>query len=207
LEFLVGTGSVVTVFSESGAKRIGDHTDLTMGGVSVATDGAQTLPDEEFTVAGKIFDGLVSSNTLNRYDVLFDAPGGRLVLQAIGRSVEWPGMTMSDPVPLRIFHAAIVSLDVELNGKTYPAMLELTAASLIVNEGVRTEASMEQGRAGTFKVGGASYANLPAQVQDHPIIQRFSPNGEGFVLVGASIAIDCAISVSYVHQELRTCIR
>ena len=205
LEFIVST--YMTLISETGAKRIAGRTELALGGVPVSIEDAQVLDDADLTVAGKVFDGVVGSQTLNRFDVLFDAPGGRLVLKQTRRSVEWGGMTMSDPVPLRVYHGVVLGLDVELNGRAYPAMLDVGMGSLAVNERVRTEASIEGDRVGTFRVGGTIYRDLPVRVLENAAFGRWSPNGEGFVYVGAPIAVDCAISVSFVHQELRTCVR
>ena len=42
---------------------------------------------------------------------------------------------------------------------------------------------------------------------NHGPWKMWDPNGKGFVLVGAPIAFDCAISLSWVHQEMRTCVR
>ncbi len=205
LEFIVST--YMTMLSETGAKRIAGQTGLTLGGVPVVTEDAQTVDDAHFTVAGKVFDGIVGSQTLNQFDVLFDAPGGRLVLKAFGRSVEWEGMTLSDPVPLRIYHGMVLGFDVELNGRAYGAMLDVGMGELAVNDRVVTEASIEGDRVSTLQVGGSTFSDLPVRVLDDAAFGQWTPNGEGFVYVGAPIAVDCAISVSYVHQELRTCVR
>jgi hypothetical protein len=39
------------------------------------------------------------------------------------------------------------------------------------------------------------------------VVRRFAGNDTGFVLVGAHIALDCVLSVSWVHRELRTCVK
>ncbi len=205
LEFIVST--YMTMFSETGAKRIGEQTGLTLGGLPFSTEDIRTVADAELTVAGTIFDGIIGSEILNEFDVLFDAPGGRLVLKAFGRSVEWDGMTLSDPVPLRIYHGMVLSFDVHLNGREYGAMLDVGMGLLSVNERVRTEASIEGDRVSTLQVGGTTFSDLPVRVLDDAAFGQWTPNGEGFVYVGAPIALDCAISVSYVHQELRTCVR
>ena len=207
LEFLVGMGSLVTVLSETGAKQIGEQTGLTLGGVPFDTDSVPTGSDADFTIEGTVFAGLVASNTLNQFDVLFDVPGGRLVLQAPGRSVSWAGMSLSEPVRLRLYHGAIISFDLKLNGEAYPAMLDLGLRSLIANEEAGAEAAVQGDRVETLTIGGTTYTDLPVRVEDTPITQRFTRTGGGFVLVGAPIAWDCALSVSYVHQELRTCVR
>ena len=205
LEFIVST--YMTMFSETGAKRIAGQTGLTLGGVPISMEHAQTVDDARLTVAGKVFDGIVGSETLNQFDVLFDAPGGRLMLKPIGRSVQWDGVTLSDPVPLRVYHGMVLGFDVELNGRAYGAMLDVGMGELSVNERVRTEASIEGDRVGTLRVGGMTYSDLPFRVLDDASFGQWTPNGEGFVFVGAPIAVDCAISVSYVHQEMRTCVR
>ena len=205
LEFIVSTS--MTQLSQKGAKRIAGQTELSLGGVPFSTEDVQTVSDANLTVAGTIFDGVIGSEILNQFDVLFDAPGGRLVLKPIGRSVEWEGMTMSDPVPLRIYHGLVLGFEVELNGRAYGAMLDVGMGLLGVNERVRTEASIEGDRVSTLQIGGMTFSDLPVRVLEDAAFGMWTPNGEGFVYVGAPIALDCAISVSYVHQELRTCVR
>jgi len=205
LAFLVSTGSAVTVLSASGAAKIGGQA-VTIGGLPVNMDNAQTLDDADLTVKGRVMDGLVSNNTLNAFDILFDVPGGRLVLKPFGRSVAWPGMTLSDPVTLRIYHGVVAALDVEIDGTPYPAMLELGAPALLVNEAVLRENRITEGTA-ALGLGSTVFENLPIEGSDHPSIPRFSPNGDGFVIVGAPPAWACAISLSWVHRELRTCVR
>ncbi len=205
LSFLVSTGSAVTVLSESGSAKIGGQA-VSMGSVAVNMEGHQTLPDNNMTVDGVVMDGLVSTNTLNEFDVLFDVPGGRMVLKPFGRTGEWPGVELSDPVSLRIYHGVVLALDLEINGTEYPAMLELGAPGLLVNEAVLHENQITDGRA-TLTLGTSVFGDLPIEASDHPVISRFSPNGDGFVLVGAAPAMDCAIAISWIHSELRTCVR
>ena len=142
LEFALSTGSP-TVFSESTAAHLGDPAALTMGGVPITTEGSGTLPDEDLTIDGMVIDGMIGPNTLNQFDVLVDVPGGRLVLKPIGRSVEWAGMTMSDPVRLQVFHGMLLQFDVEFNGREYGAMLDLGMGTLVVNEPVKTEMQID----------------------------------------------------------------
>ena len=205
LEFIASTFR--TFFSETGAKRAGARAGLTLGGIPVSTDEAQTVPDAELTFGGKVYDGVVGAETLNQFDVLFDVHGGRLVLQPTGRTVRWDGMTMSDPVPLRIFHGVAIGLDVELPGTQYQATLDLSKGSILVSQPVRRSLALEGDRTETFKLGDATFTDLPLQVLDVEAVQGWDPSGKGFVFVGAPIASDCAISVSWVHQELRTCVR
>ena len=206
LEFALSTGSP-TVFSESTAAHLGDPAALTMGGVPITTEGSGTLPDEDLTIDGMVIDGMIGPNTLNQFDVLVDVPGGRLVLKPIGRSVEWAGMTMSDPVRLQVFHGMLLQFDVEFNGREYGAMLDLGMGTLVVNEPVKTEMQIDAEDDVTLSLGGTSLSNLPVRVLDLAIFGGWDPHNEGFVIVGAPVAYDCAISISWVHREIRTCVR
>jgi hypothetical protein len=206
LSFLVSTGSAVTVLSASGATRAGGGP-LTLGGLPVDLEGHQTVDDATLRVDGVVMDGLVSNNTLNDFDVLFDVPGGRLLLKPFGRAVTWPGVTLSEPVRLRVYHGVVLALDVEVQGRTYPAMLDLGAPALLVNQAVLDEAGVTGGTVERFALGATEFRDLPVRVSDHPSIARFSPGGDGFVVVGAPPAMACAIAVSWVHRELRTCVR
>lgn len=206
LTFLVSTGTAVTVLSESTARRVGDQV-LSLGGVPLNMEQHQTLPDDRLTFDGVKADGMVGNNTLNNFDNLFDVPGGRLVLKPFGRAVEWPGMTLSAPVPLRILHGVVIALDVEVNGKPFPAMLELGATALLSNQAVLDDAGISGKAVTALKVGASTFRDVPIRLSDHPVIARFSPTGAGFVLLGAPLAWDCAISVSWIHQEMRTCVR
>lgn len=206
LDFILSTGSAVTVLSQSTARRLGEGAALTLGGLPVPMDGAQTLPDASLRTAGRDFAGMIAPNMLNAFDILVDAPRGRLVLKPVGRAVSWEGVALSEPVRLRVYHGIVLGLDVEMNGRPYPAMLDLGTPGVLVNERVVSEAGVTGGRA-TLKLGARTFADVPTEVTDHPAIQRFSPGGDGFVLVGTAVSLDCAVSVSWVHREMRTCVR
>ncbi|NIR80503.1 MAG: hypothetical protein GWO00_19720, partial [Gemmatimonadetes bacterium] len=205
LAFALSTGSTGTVASESGRARIGEGGTLTLGGLPVPTESIHTVPDERLTVEGTLLDGMVGANMLNGFDILVDVPGGRLALRPVGRSPEWEGAGLGEPVLLRVYHGIVLGLDVEVNGTGYPAMLDLGTPSLLINERVKEEAGVEGGRARSVRVGAATFTDLPAELSDHPVFHRFSPAGDGFVIVGAAVALDCALSISWVHRELRTC--
>lgn len=204
LTFLVTTGSAVTVLSESTAARF-DGRALTLGDAPVNLEHARTVPDRELTVDGRAMDGVVGANTLNAFDVLFDAPGGRLVLKPVGRAVAWPGVELSDPVRLRVYHGVVLALDVGVNGVELPAMLELGAPALLVNQAVLDRASVDDGTA-DLELGASTFRGVAVELSDHPVIGRFSPDGDPFVVVGTPPALACPVSVSWVHRELRTCV-
>lgn len=207
LEFMLSTGTPPTVFSESTAARLGDLTGLTMGGVPVNTEGSVTVPDEDLTAEGMIIAGMIGSQTLNQFDILVDVPGGRLVLKPISRSVAWAGMTMSDPIRLRVYHGVMLGLDVKLNGREYQGMLDLAMSTLVVNEPVKVQMHLDAKDVGSLALGNINHPDLPVHVRDLDMFRGWDPDNNGFVIVGAPVAYDCAISISWVHREMRTCVR
>lgn len=206
LSFALSTGSDRTILSESGEERIGGAA-LDLGGLSVPTRPYATVRDEDLAVGDTVLDGQISSNMLSDYDLLVDVPGGRLLLKPVGRSVSFDDVALSGPVPLRILHGIVISLDVELNGTRYPASLELGTTTLIANRGVQSDLSIDDEDTVTLGLGAATFDDVPVRVLDLDIFERWSPTGSGFVLVGAPFVERCAISVSWAHGELRTCDR
>ncbi len=208
LRFLLSTGTPFTVLSETGAERAADV--LTLGGldrVPVDLTDAQTMDDASLTWKGERFDGMVAPNTLSAFDLLLDGPGGRLLLRPVGPPVSWDGYELSRPVRLQVYHGVVLALQVAMGGTSYPAMLELGTPVLLGNPAMGEAGAIVEGRAPSLELGGATWTDLPAEVEDHPSIRRFSPNGDPFVIVGGLIAVDCAVSISWVRAELRTCVR
>lgn len=205
-EFMISTGTPPTVLSQSTADALGDQA-LTIGGVALDMEGLATVPDERLTADGLVIDGMVGTETLNDYDMLIDAPGERLMLKPFGRTVEWEGMTLSDPIPLRVFHGAVLALDIEFNGTPYMAQLDLGMSTMIINEPVQTALQLEAEGESVLGLGGMEFPGLPTLMRDLAVFERWDPNGDGFVIVGAPFALDCAVSISFVHQEMRTCVR
>lgn len=204
--FALSTGTAVTVLTESTAQLLGQATELAMSGVAISLDGAHTLSDEALAGDDVSYDGMIGVGTLSDYDVLVDLANGRMLLQSPGRSVAWTGVTLSDPVPLRVLHGVVLALEVEVDGGTRPATLDLGAAAIVVNEGLGLGPVGTRGTL-TLGLGETSLRELSFEVGDDPILDRWDPEGRGFVIVGASIARDCPISISWVHAELRTCVR
>jgi hypothetical protein len=207
LDFTITFGNVTTVLTESTAALIAEAPDLTLGGLPVPTDGFATIPDASLTAGGSSLAGMIAPDMLNRFDVLVDVPGGRLVLKPIGGAVQWEGMTLSDPIRLRVFHGVVLSLDIELDDRPFGAMLDLGTTKVIVSEGVQTASGIETEDQMTLALGSQTFADLPVTVMDLDVFGRFDPNGAGFTIIGAPLALDCAISVSWVHREMRTCVR
>ena len=205
-EFVLSLGNP-TVLSESTAARLGDHPSLTMGGVPVQMEGFATLPDAELTSNGTTIVGMVGPTTLNQFDILVDVPGGRLVLKPIGSSMAWEGVSLSDPIRALVLHGALLGIDVEFNGREYESMLDLGVGTLLVNEPVRAQTHIGAEDQGTLKLGATTFTDLPVRTLDLPLFGGWDPDGDGFVVVGAPLFYDCAISLSWVHREIRTCVR
>jgi len=205
--FALTTGSPVTLLTESTARALGPGARLDLGGLPVRLDHADTIPDERLVSGGTAFAGMVGVNTLGDFDILLDAPGGRLVLKPVGPTVSWPGTPLSDPLPVRVYHGVVISLDVRLNGRELQAMLDLGTPQLVVNEGARPDGLTGAEGTASLALGGVTLEGLPLRVRDLPVFERWDPNNRGFVLVGAAIAYDCAVSLSWAHGEMRTCLR
>lgn len=221
LTFFVSTGSTVTVLTESTARRVGEARALDLAGVPVPLEGAQTLPDRRLSSDGVAFDGIVGVSTLNRFDVLFDVPSGRMLLREPGPSTDWPGTALSQPARVRVYHGVVIGLDVEIDGRGYAAMLDLGTSGLVVSGDVALDddaappdgaalpdrSVLDEGSTASLHIGTGEAVQAPVRVGDIPMLDRWDPNGSGFALVGAVVARDCALSVSWVHREIRRCVR
>ncbi len=205
MEFLLGTGWS-TGWTESTATRLGDQSELTLGGLAIPTADLSTYPDSMLTIDGTTLAGVLGPNTLSRFDVLIDVPGGRLVLQPVGRSVAWEGMTLSNPIELRIMHGVEVWLSVEVAGHEYQAILDLGTPSVVANRRVQADTGLDDDDRATFRYGGTTLSDVPVFIRELDL-GGFTAGGGGFVIVGAPITYDCAVSLSWAHQEMRMCVR
>jgi hypothetical protein len=201
-DFVLGLG--MTLISESGAARIGDSMSaLTLGGIPVNTESSQTVPDSYLSTDAAV--GILGGMTLTNYDILIDVPGERLLLKPIGRSVRWDGHSLSSPVGLSVMHDVLLRADVEIGGKVVGGLIDLASPGLEINEPLRS--ATVNGRVDKFRLGYSGWTDLPAEVSDAPLFQGWDPENRGFVVIGAAIAYDCAIAISWKHAELRTCLR
>ena len=177
---------------------------LTLGGVRVETEQAQTVPDA-YLGEDLGLSGLVGGMTLNKYDILIDVPNGQLLLKRVGRRVRWDGVSLTNPTDLMIFHDVLMRTDVQIGGEVFGALLDFQAPGLEVNEPVRVGAGLEGGSVDSFRMGYSGWDELPVRVTENPIFGGWDPNGDGFVILGAEVARNCAIAISWAHAELRTC--
>ena len=177
---------------------------LTLGGVPVETEQAQTVSDaylgEEMGLSG-----LVGGLTLNKYDILIDVPNGRLLLGPVGRRVRWDGVSLTNPTNLVIFHEVLMRTEVQIGGKVFGGLLDFQTPGLEVNEPVRVAAGFEGESVDSFRMGYSGWDELPVRVTENPIFGGWDGDGNGFVIIGAEVARNCAIAISWAHAELRTC--
>ena len=201
-DFVLGLGT--TVLTESGATRVrAAGSELMLGGVDVRTEGPFEVPDRY--LAGSEAVGVLGGATLNRYDIVIDVPNGRLLMKPSGRSVRWPGIALSGSVPLQVYHDVLLRADVEFGGKLVGGLIDLSKPNLEVSEALGDR--IRDGSVGSFRMGYGNWSELAARVVDDPSFARWDPAGDGFAILGASVAYDCAIAISWYHRELRTCTR
>jgi len=205
-DFVLGLG--MTLITQGAAARMGKTiASLTLGGVPVETEQASTVPDDYPALAGTAIAGVLGGLTLNKFDVLIDAPNERLVLKPVGRAVYWDGVSLTNPARMTVFHEVLARIDVEVGGAEYGGLLDLAAAHLEVNEPIRTAGGVEGDAAPSFRMGYSAWSDLPVKVTESPLFEGWDPNGNGFVIIGAPVAYDCAIAISWAHAEFRTCVR
>ena len=197
-------GLATPVLTESGAALLGaDRSTLSLGGVSVRIDGAQEVPDSYLGGSGAV--GVLGGATLNGHDILIDVPSGRLLLKPVGRSVRWSEMALSGPVAIQVYHDVLLRADIELGGKLAGGLLDLSQPHLQVNEPLG--GGVAGGSADSFRMGYGSWTDVPARVVDSPVLTGWDREGTGFAILGAAVAYDCAIAISWYHREMRTCLR
>lgn len=205
MEFLLGTGWS-TGLTASTAARLGDQPELTLGGIAIPAGDLSTYPDSMLTIDGTTLAGVLGPNTLSRFDVLIDVPGGRLVLKPVGGVVQWEGMTMSEPLDLRIMHGVEIWLRVELDGNPYQAILDLGTPTVVANKRVQADTGLDDDDRTTLRFGDTTLTDVPVFMRELDL-GGFTVGSGGFVIIGAPILYDCAISLSWVHQEMRMCVR
>jgi hypothetical protein len=121
--------------------------------------------------------------------------------------VRWDGVELTNPARIALFHDVLARVDVAIGGAQYGGLIDLAAPYLEVNEPLRSAGGVSEGVAGTFRMGYSGWSSLPAEVTESPLFQGWDPDGKGFVIIGAPVAYDCAIAISWLHAEFRTCVR
>lgn len=200
-EFVLGLGmNAITDVTAAELGRAASALDL--GGIRVDLEGAQTVDASMLGGAS----GVIGGEALHRYDILIDVPGGRLLLKPAGRAVRWDGVSLSSPVSTQVFHDALMRIDTEVDGKLVGGLMDFVNPKLSVNEPLRGALDDDGETMGLFRMGYGSWSDVPARVIESPVFGAWDPDGNGFVIIGSSVAHDCVFAVSWTHTEVRTCL-
>lgn len=205
-DFIVSTANTVTVLSQAFIDNHGIEGDLYLGDIALNLDGYAVVPHDQLNSGSSTIVGIIGANTLNEFDMLIDAPGRRLVLKEVGRALEFDAVTLGDAVRLRVFHGMLLGTDVDVAGTTIPALLDTGTSGVLLNTPGSVASGVADGDSATLTTGTTSLVSAAVTVSDSPLMERWDPNGAGFVIVGAPIAYDCALAISWVHREMRRCV-
>ena len=97
-------------------------------------------------------------------------------------------------------------LSVEVAGNEYQAILDLGTPRVVANKRVQTETGLDDDDLATLRLGDTTLSDVPVFIRELDL-GGFTVGGGGFVIVGAPIAYDCAVSLSSAHREMRMCVR
>ena len=205
LSFAVSTMVPTTMVAASLAGDDASALGLRLDGLDQALT-VEPVADAALVIDGHRVDGFLGLSALGDFDVLLDAPNGRMVIRPIGRTVEWSGVEMSEPTRLNVFHGVALRLDIEVDGQPFGATLDLANPLNQANPGAAHAAGLSTGTPASVTASGIDRP-LAFAVGDTPVLERWDPDGAGFVSLGAPFAAGCALSLSWFHQEMRTCVR
>jgi hypothetical protein len=206
-DFILSTGTPPTVLTAATAAALGDTPALTLGGLPVSFEGSQTISDDSLEIDGHAFAGMVGPSTFNAYDMLVDVPGARMVLRPLGRPAPWAGVTLGDPVSVRVFHGQLIAMQADLNGESFFANLDLGRNKIIVNSALATKLNLADVDTATVSLGGHAVADVSIEKIDMDVMARWDPDNNGFMIIGAPAVLDCAIAISWVRSEIQMCAR
>lgn len=208
MDFVLGLGS--TRLSDYAVRTLGDERSVMLGDVELSLAGATESGDAavfyDGTPAGTTIGGVLGGQSLAAYDILIDAPAGRLLLKRVGRTMRWDGIELTSAAQLQVLHDYLIRTQVEVNGALYFSHLELSSATMLVS-GVVARGAAVDGQQADFRMGYASFPARPTSASDHPYLGGWGGDDVGVVFVGAPVAYDCQIAISWAHAQMRTCPR
>lgn len=207
VDFVLSTGNAVTVLSQAFVDNHGVDGDFWLGDVEVDMDNYATVPHADLNPDDGMVVGIIGANTLNEFDLLIDAPNQRAVLQTVGREVSWEGVELGEPIRLRVYHGLLLGLDLDVVGHAVGAMIDTGTGRVVGNPATGQLLGIDTGEQGSTTLTWPNGVQRDARVhvRDLPLFERWDPNGNGFLLLGGSLAFDCAMSFSWVHREMRMC--
>lgn len=205
VDFIVSTANTVTVLNQAFVDNHGVDGEFFLGDIELNLDNYATVPNEQLNSGSSTIVGIIGANTLNEFDVLFDVPGGRLVLSEVGRRMDFEGVSLGEPLRLRVYHGLLLGLDLEVGDATLPGLLDTGSSGVVMNSAGATAAGIRDGASPRLTAGAFDTGPVSVTVQDLPMMERWDPNDAGFVVLGSPILRDCALAVSWVHREARRC--
>lgn len=207
LDFGIATASPPTAVSEGVVERFGEAAALSLGGLPLPA-ARETWPAGRLAgPEGDPVDGVLGAAFLSDHEILVDVPGERLLLRSVGPAAGWEGVELSEPTSIQILHGSVVSLSSTVNGSAFFTMLDLSTRPSIFSPAVGERLGLETDGAAAVAIGSTELPGQPYGVRDLEVFRRFDPAGNGFVILGAPIARDCAIAISWARGEIRTCNR
>lgn len=207
VDFILSTGNAVTVLNQAFVDNHGADGEFWLGDVELNMDNYATVSNADLNPDGGMIVGIVGANTLNEFDLLVDPVNDRIVLQTVGRSVAWEGVALGDPIRLRVYHGIMLGLDVNLVGRSFGAMIDTGTGRVVGSPAVGDALGIPVGEQGSSTIEWASgdRTDVRVNVRDLPLFQRWDPEGKGFLILGSSLTYDCALSISWLHREMRRC--
>jgi hypothetical protein len=204
-DFILGIGDAS--ISTSMAGHFADA-ELSLGGIAFTIADHARVPDDSFAHEGDARPvGVLGGAVLMNYDVLIDAPGGRMLIKPSGRSVRWPGESLSNAVSIQTLHGYLVRVNVQIGETVADGLLDLTAPHVQLSPPVGDAEGVTDGAVDSFRMGYSGWPSVPVKVGLTPTVSAWGGDQRAFAVVGAAAAIDCALAISWRHQEIRTCIR
>jgi predicted aspartyl protease len=249
LSFIVDTAAGVTVLGASGAEamaaepsgkatvtgasgpmevKIVRAPELAVGDLSIRATERVVIDDDAITSDDRIvFHGILGIDFLRSFDVLIDAPGGRMLLrQPGGEGSDWPGLALDEPVKISFVMGSFIRIDVEVNGLPVRSILDTGARDIVLNRAAANAVSVRRtsepapiphrgigaeevigynALVKTLTFGQVLRPDVEVTVADLPVFGLFG--AEQVVLLGSPLFRECALAISYRQAEHRTCLR
>jgi predicted aspartyl protease len=207
---------------------------LGIGTIEVRNLPALVLDDATLTPFGgrldgyDALDGVLGVDILRRFDVLLDAPSGRMVLFAPGREPGDLEERVSAPVTISSRSTPLLRHQVEINGVRMTAVLDSGSRRVVLNStaarlaGVEVvTGSGERNAPGVgaqettqhavtidrLHAGGLTLQSVDGHMADLPVFAALGLGSTPAVLLGAPILSRCAVFVSYSTSTVRYCRR
>jgi len=204
-----------------------------IGEVEVRDLRAIVLEEETLTPFGgrldgyAALDGVVGVDILRRYDVVLDAPAGRMTLFPPGEEPQDVDRRFSPPVATSSRTPPLLRHRVRVNGAPMTAVLDSGSRRIVLNSaaaqlaGVDAIAGSEERNAPgvgaqettqrvvaieRLQAGGLTLESVDGHLADLPIFAALGLRSTPAVLLGAPVLRNCPVFVSYSTGTVRYCL-